>query len=89
MTIIEYTHTATDTTARCIGSLTIVRDYETEESVDDDSPNLVAEASNAGKQLFETIQRAEQNTELVNFREKRAESQQVENKYLDVLEHEF
>jgi uncharacterized coiled-coil protein SlyX len=56
---------------------------------DDNSPNLVAEASNAGRQLFETIQRSEQNTELVNFREKRAKSQQVEDKYLDVLEHEF
>ncbi|SIR96852.1 hypothetical protein SAMN05421858_4835 [Haladaptatus litoreus] len=33
------------------------------------------------------MQRSEQNTELVNFREKRAESQQVEDKYLDVLEH--
>ncbi|WP_227356110.1 hypothetical protein [Haladaptatus salinisoli] len=54
-----------------------VRDYETEESVDDDSPNLAAEAANAGRQLFETVQRSEQNTELVNFREKRAESQQV------------
>jgi chromosome segregation ATPase len=67
--------------------INLVRDYETEESVDDDSTNLVAEASNAGKQLFETIQRSEQNTELVNFREKRAESQQVEDKYLNVLEH--
>ena len=28
-----------------------------------------------------------QNTKLVNFCEKRAESQQVENKYIDVLEH--
>ncbi|WP_435158414.1 hypothetical protein [Haladaptatus sp. DFWS20] len=64
-----------------------VRDYETEESVDDDSPNPATEASNAGRQLFETVQRAEQNTELVNFREKRAESQHVEDKYLDVLEH--
>ncbi|GAA0249584.1 hypothetical protein ACFFQF_31775 [Haladaptatus pallidirubidus] len=67
--------------------INLVRDYETEESVDEDSPNLVAEASNAGRQLFETVQRSEQNTELVNFREKRAESQQVEDKYLDVLEH--
>ncbi|WP_227377235.1 hypothetical protein [Haladaptatus halobius] len=67
--------------------INLVRDYETEESVDDDSPNLVAEASNAGKQLFETVQRSEQNIELVNFREKRAESQQVEDKYLNVLEH--
>ncbi|MFH5801860.1 hypothetical protein [Haladaptatus sp. CMAA 1911] len=64
-----------------------VRDYETGESVDDDSPNLAAEATNAGRQLFETIQRSEQNTELVNFREKRAESQQVEDKYLNALEH--
>ena len=67
--------------------INLVRDYETEESVDDGSTNLVAEASNVGRQLFETIQRSEQNTELVNFREKRAESQQVEDKYLDVLEH--
>ncbi|WP_227380256.1 hypothetical protein [Haladaptatus halobius] len=67
--------------------INLVRDYKTEESVDDDSPNLVAEASNAGRQLFETVQRSEQNTELVNFREKRAESQQVEDKYLNVLEH--
>jgi DNA integrity scanning protein DisA with diadenylate cyclase activity len=67
--------------------INLVRDYETEESVDDDSPNLVAEASNVGRQLFETVQRSEQNTELVNFREKRAESQQVEDKYLNVLEH--
>ncbi|WP_254663340.1 hypothetical protein [Haladaptatus sp. W1] len=67
--------------------INLVRDYETEEGVDDDSPNLAAEATNAGRQLFETIQRSEQNTELVNFREKRAESQQVEDKYLDVLEH--
>ena len=44
-------------------------------------------SSNADRQLFETIQRSEQNTELVNFREKRAESQQVEDKYLNVLEH--
>ena len=57
-----------------------MRDYETEESVDDDSPTLAAEASNARRQLFETVQRPEQNTELVNFREKRAESQQVEDK---------
>ena len=64
-----------------------VQDYETEESVDDDSPNLAAEATNAGRQLFETVQRSEQNTGLVNFREKRAESQQVEDKYLNVLEH--
>jgi hypothetical protein len=35
-----------------------VRDYETEESVDDESPNLVAEASNAGHSLFETVQRS-------------------------------
>ncbi|WP_435159848.1 hypothetical protein [Haladaptatus sp. DFWS20] len=67
--------------------INLVRDYETEESVDDGSPNLAAEATNAGRQLFETIQRSEQNTELMNFREKRAESQQVEDKYLDVLEH--
>ncbi|WP_435157505.1 hypothetical protein [Haladaptatus sp. DFWS20] len=67
--------------------INLVRDYETEESVDDDSPNLAAEAANAGRQLFETVQRSEQNTELVNFREKRAESQQVEDKYLNVLEH--
>ena len=67
--------------------INLVRDYETEESVDDDSPNLAAEATNVGCQLFETVQRSEQNTELVNFREKRAESQQVEDKYLDVLEH--
>jgi hypothetical protein len=33
------------------------------------------------------VQHSEQNTELVNFREKRAESQQVEDEYLDVLEH--
>jgi DNA integrity scanning protein DisA with diadenylate cyclase activity len=63
------------------------QEKEIEESVDDDSPNLVAEASNAGRQLFETIQHSEQNTELINFREKRAESQQVEDKYLNVLEH--
>jgi hypothetical protein len=67
--------------------INLVRDYETEECVDDDSPNLVAEASNAGRQLFETVQRAERNTELVNFREKRAESQQIEDKYLNVLKH--
>ncbi|WP_423743125.1 hypothetical protein V5735_00225 (plasmid) [Haladaptatus sp. SPP-AMP-3] len=67
--------------------INLVRDYETEESVDDESPNLAAEATNAGRQLFETIQRSEQNTELMNFREKRAESQQVEDKYLNVLEH--
>jgi DNA integrity scanning protein DisA with diadenylate cyclase activity len=67
--------------------INLVRDYETEESVDDDSPNLTAEAANAGRQLFETVQRSEQTTELVNFREKCAESQQVEDKYLDVLEH--
>ena len=36
---------------------------------------------------FETVQRSEQNTELVNFREKRIECQQVEDKYLDVLKH--
>jgi hypothetical protein len=65
--------------------INLVRDYETEESVDDGSPNLAAEAATAGRQLFETVQRSEQNTELVNFREKRAESQQVEDKYLDVL----
>ena len=35
--------------------INLVRDYETEESVDDDSPNLAAEATNAGRQLFETI----------------------------------
>ena len=67
--------------------INLVRDYETEESVDDESPNLAAEATNAGRQLFETVQRSEQNTELVNFREKRAESQQVEDKYLDILKH--
>jgi chromosome segregation ATPase len=42
--------------------INLVRDYETEESVDDESPNLAAEASNAGRQLFETVQRSEQNT---------------------------
>lgn len=42
-----------------------MRDHETEESVDDESPNLAAEAANAGRQLFETIQRSEQNTKLV------------------------
>jgi hypothetical protein len=67
--------------------INLVRDYETEESVDDDSPNLAAEAANASRQLFETVQRSEQNTELLNFREKRTESQQVEDKYLNVLEH--
>jgi vacuolar-type H+-ATPase subunit I/STV1 len=67
--------------------INLVRDYETEKSVDDDSPNLTAEAANAGRQLFETVQCSEQNTELINFREKRAESQQVEDKYLDVLKH--
>jgi hypothetical protein len=67
--------------------INLVRDYENEESVDDGLPILAAEASNAGRQVFETVQRWEQNTELVNSREKRAESQQIEDKYLDVLEH--
>ncbi|ODR80069.1 hypothetical protein BG842_03160 [Haladaptatus sp. W1] len=47
--------------------INLVGDYETEESVDDDSPNLAAEATTAGRQLFETVQHSEQNTELVNF----------------------
>ncbi|WP_433630976.1 hypothetical protein [Halomicrococcus sp. NG-SE-24] len=48
----------------------------------------MAEAANADRQRFDTVERSEQNTELVNFREQRAESQQVEAKYLDVLEAE-
>ena len=39
--------------------INLVRDYETEESVDNDSPNLAAEATNAGCQLFQTVQRSE------------------------------
>lgn len=41
--------------------INLVRDYETEESVDHNSPNLAADAANAGRQLLETIQRSEQN----------------------------
>ncbi|WP_433630967.1 hypothetical protein [Halomicrococcus sp. NG-SE-24] len=46
----------------------------------------MAEAANAGRQLVDTVERSEQNTALVNFRKQRAESQQVEANYLDVLE---
>ena len=63
-----------------------VRDYDSAKGVDDESPNLAAEAANPGHQLFETVERSEQNTVLVNVREQRAESQQAEEKYLDVLE---
>ncbi|MFH5800507.1 hypothetical protein [Haladaptatus sp. CMAA 1911] len=35
--------------------INFVRDYETEESVDDESPNLAAETANAGRPLFETV----------------------------------
>ena len=66
--------------------INLVRDYDSTGGVDDESPNLVAEAANAGRQLVDTVERSEQNTELVNVREQRAESQQVEAKYLDVLE---
>ncbi|SIR97755.1 hypothetical protein SAMN05421858_4916 [Haladaptatus litoreus] len=66
--------------------INLVRDYESADGVDDESDNLAAEASNVGRQLFETVQRSEQNTELMNFREKRVESQQIEDKYLAVLE---
>ena len=65
-----------------------VRDYDSTEGVDDASSNLVAEAANAGRQLVDTAERSEQNTELVNVREQRAESQQVEEKYLDMLDTE-
>ncbi|WP_150123228.1 hypothetical protein [Haladaptatus sp. R4] len=51
--------------------INLVRNYETEEGVDDDSPNLAAEATNAGRQLFETVQCSEQNAGLVNCHEKR------------------
>ncbi|MFC6764645.1 hypothetical protein [Natrinema soli] len=66
--------------------INLVLDYESADGVDDESDNLAVEASNVGRQLFETVQRSEQNTELMNFREKRAESQQVEDKYLAVLQ---
>mgnify|MGYP006302297843 CR=1 FL=1 len=39
-----------------------------------------------GTQRADAVERSEQNTELVNVRKQRAESQQVEAKYLDVLE---
>lgn len=63
-----------------------VRDYDSTEGVDDETENLVAEAANAGRQLVETIERSEQNTELVTVPEQRAESQQVEETPLAVLE---
>ncbi|WP_433632643.1 hypothetical protein [Halomicrococcus sp. NG-SE-24] len=66
--------------------INLVRDYDSTEGVDDETEDLVAEAANAGRQRFETVERSEQNTALVNFREQRAEYQQVEAKYLDVLE---
>jgi hypothetical protein len=64
----------------------LVRDYDSTEGVDDESPTLVAKVANAGRKLFDTVERSEQNTELVNVREQRAESQQVEETYLVVLE---
>lgn len=51
-----------------------------------ESPTLVATAANAGRQLFETVERSEQNAERMNVREQRAESQQVEETPLDVLD---
>ncbi|RBI60312.1 hypothetical protein DMJ13_18420 [halophilic archaeon] len=58
--------------------INLVRDYNSAEGVDDEVPNLAAAAANAGRQCFQTVERSEQNTELVNFCEQSAESQQVE-----------
>ncbi|WP_433632716.1 hypothetical protein [Halomicrococcus sp. NG-SE-24] len=47
--------------------INLVRDYDSAESVDDESPDLAAKVANAGRQRFETVERAEQNTELVVY----------------------
>ncbi len=73
--------TARKTASRCMQNFlkrpisVIVRDYDSAESVDDESSNLVAEAAKVGRQLFETVGQSEQNTEFVTVREQRAESQ--------------
>ena len=51
-----------------------VRDYETEGSVDDESPNFAAEATNAGRQLFETVQRTEPRRDRVDLPNRRSGS---------------
>lgn len=63
-----------------------VREYDDPaESTDADDPSMVAEAANAADELYDTIERARQNSGLLDFREKRPETASITEKYLQVL----
>ena len=63
-----------------------VREYEDpEEMTDGDDPSMVAEAANAADELYDTMERAQQNAGLLDFREKRPETASITEKYLKVL----
>jgi len=62
-----------------------VRDLPDAEGIDAESTTMVAEAANSADELHDTIERARENSGLLNFREKRPESASVNEKYLRVL----
>jgi dsDNA-specific endonuclease/ATPase MutS2 len=65
-----------------------LREYEDDETIGPDDPQMVPEAANVGERLFDTIQRTEENEELIDFSQTARDggTRSVTDKYLDVLE---